>query len=336
MEVRIINHREVEDLLRMQDCVDLMEEVLMALGRGEAILPLRPVLWLPDKSGALALMPAYLKNPGLVGVKVISVFPGNTNTPYDSHQGTILLFDPQFGRLVAIVDASSVTAIRTAAASGAATRKLARQDAGDLAILGAGVQAKTHLEAMMAVRNIRRVRVWSRNPEHLQSFVTSASKKQGVAIEAMSTPQEAVIGADLICTTTASTQPVVKGEWISAGAHINAVGACFQTARELDTDAVVRSRLFVDRLESALNEAGDFLIPKQEGAIGDDHILGEIGDVFLGRTQGRSGPDDITIFKSLGIAVEDLISAHFLHLRARELGKGASIELGGARTNGAD
>lgn len=334
MKVRIINHREVEELLRMPDCMNLIEEVLKALARGEAILPLRPVLWLPDKRGALALMPAYLATPASLGVKVISVFPGNTNTEYDSHQGTILLFEPEYGRLLAIVDASSVTAIRTAAASGAATRALAREDAGDLAILGSGVQAKTHLETMMVARKIRRVRVWSRNPEHLRQFVNGASKRYGIPIEPVSTPREAAIDADLICTTTASIEPVLQGEWLSAGAHINAVGACFPASRELDTAAVVRSRFFVDRRESAVNEAGDFLIPKQEGAIRDDHILGEIGEVLLGRVKGRTSPEDITIFKSLGIAVEDLASAQFLYLRACETGTGASIELGGIRSNG--
>lgn len=313
-----------------------MEEVLKALGRGEAILPLRPVLWLPDKKGALALMPAYLARPSSLGVKVITVFPGNTNTEYDSHQGAILLFEPENGRLLAIVDASSVTAIRTAAASGAATRVLAREDAEDLAILGSGVQAKTHLDAMMAARKIRRVRVWSRNPEHLGRFVEKAARSTEIPIEPVQEAHQAIMNADLICTTTASIEPVLLGQWISPGAHINAVGACYPASRELDTAAIVRSRLFVDRRESALNEAGDFLIPKHEGAIGDDHILGEIGEVLLGRIKGRTSTEDITIFKSLGIAIEDLASAHFLYLRACETGTGVSIELGGMRTNGSD
>ncbi|MCI0611753.1 ornithine cyclodeaminase family protein, partial [bacterium] len=171
MKVRIINQKEVEELLTMRECIGLMEKVLMSLAKGEAILPLRPVMWLPEKNGALALMPSYLANPASMGVKVISVFPANTTTEYDSHQGVILLFETVNGRLLAIVDATSVTAIRTAAASGAATKILAREDANDLAILGSGVQAKTHLEAMLVSRNIRSVRAWSPNPNHLRDFV---------------------------------------------------------------------------------------------------------------------------------------------------------------------
>ncbi len=303
----------------------------MALARGEAILPLRPVMWLPEKNGALAMMPSYLANPASLGVKVISVFPGKTTTEYDSHQGVILLFEPVHGRLLAIVDASSVTAIRTAASSGAATRILACEDADDLAILGSGVQARTHLEAILLCRTVRSVRVWSPNQEHLRKFVERESKRHGIQIKGARTPEEAVRNANLICTTTSSRQPIVQSDWIASGAHINAVGACFPTARELDSATIARSRLFVDRLESAMNEAGDFLIPKQEGSIGDDHIQGEIGDVLLGRKKGRTSREEITVFKSLGIAVEDLASANFLYDRASAKDKGTAVEVGDTR-----
>lgn len=334
MKVRIISQALVEELLGMQDCIGLMERVLMSLARGEAVLPLRPVMWLPEKNGALAMMPSYLMNPASLGVKVISVFPGNTATEYDSHQGVILLFEPVHGRLLAIVDASSVTAIRTAAVSGAATKILAREDAGDLAILGCGVQARTHLEAMLLCRKIRSVRVWSPNQDHLRQFVERESKRHVIPIKAAATPEEAVRNADLICTATSSRQPIVQSGWITSGSHINAVGACLPTTRELDTAAIVRSRLFVDRLESALNEAGDFLIPKQEGLIRDDHIQGEIGDVLLGRKKGRTSRKEITIFKSLGIAVEDLASANFLYEHACAKDKGLAVEVGGTRSHG--
>jgi ornithine cyclodeaminase len=334
VKVRILSQKIVEELLTMRDCIGLMEQVLMSLARGEAILPLRPVLWLPDKTGALALMPSYLMNPASLGVKVISVFPGNTTTEYDSHQGVILLFEPVYGKLLAIVDASSVTGIRTAAASGAATKILAREDAGDLAILGSGVQAATHLEAMLVSRKIRSVRAWSPNKDHLNQFVQQQSKRHGIEIKAVNNAEEAVRNADLICTATASKEPVVHSDWVSPGAHINAVGACVPTARELDTATIVRSRFFVDRIESAMNEAGDFLIPKQEGAISDGHIQGEIGATLLGKIKGRNSPQDITIYKSLGIAVEDLASANFLYNRACEKNAGESLEIGGARKHG--
>jgi ornithine cyclodeaminase/alanine dehydrogenase-like protein (mu-crystallin family) len=333
MKVRIINQSEVEQLLTMPDCIALMEKVLMSLAKGEAILPLRPVLWLPEKNGALALMPSYLANPASLGVKVISVFPGNTTTEYDSHQGVILLFETVNGRLLSIVDATSVTAIRTAAASGAATKILAREDANDLAILGSGVQARTHLKAMLSCRKIRRVRVWSPIADHLRDFVQRESKRHGIEIKAANSPEDAVRNADLICTTTTSKEPVVNFNWIAPGAHINAIGACVPTARELDSNTMLRSRLYVDRLESALNEAGDFIIAKQEGLIDDNHIQGEIGEVLIGRKKGRTSRDEFTIFKSLGIAVEDLASANFLYEQATSKNVGVAVELGGSRSH---
>ena len=334
MQVRIINQKEVEELLTMRDCIGLMEKVLVSLAKGEAILPLRPVMWLPEKNGALALMPSYLANPASLGVKVISVFPGNTTTEYDSHQGVILLFEPVYGRLLAIVDATSVTAIRTAAASGAATKILAREDASDLAIIGSGVQAKTHLEAMLVSRKIRRVRAWSPTQEHLRDFVQRESRRHNIDIKATNNAEESVRDADLICTTTSSKEPVLNFDWLCPGAHINAIGACVPTTRELDSNTIVRSRLYVDRLESALNEAGDFLIPKQEGLIDDNHIQGELGDVLIGRKKGRTSRDEITIFKSLGIAIEDLASANFLYEQATSKNVGTAVELGGSRSHG--
>ncbi len=336
MEVLVINQAEVARLLPMRECIEVMAEALTALARGEAVLPLRLVMMLPDRRGALAAMPSYLRGLDAMAVKVISVIPGNLGTPYDSHQGAVLLFEAQHGCLLAILDAGEITAIRTAAVSAVATRLLARADAHDLAILGSGVQARTHLEAMRAVRPIDRVRVWSRSADHAQRFAARESKRHGLAVEAAPTAQDAVRGADLICTTTAAREPVLRGEWLAPGAHINAVGASTPDARELDTAAIVRARLFVDRRESALNEAGDFLAPKREGAIGDDHIRGEIGDLLLGAVAGRTAPGDVTLFKSLGIAVEDLAAAHHIYQQALTAGAGSRVELGGQREGGTD
>ena len=229
------------------------------------------------------------------------------------------------------MDASSITAIRTAAVSGVATRALARENAGDLAILGSGVEAITHLAAMRAVRPLRRVRVWSRNPENARRFAVGLGPRQGITIEAMPTARAAVEGADLVCTTTAAREPVLEGAWLSPGAHVNAVGACFPATRELDTAAVARARLIVDRRESTLAEAGDFLIPRAEGAFGDEHIAGELGDVLLGRLPGRRTADEVTLFKSLGIAIEDLAAAHYLYEQALATGAGVSVPLGGRK-----
>jgi ornithine cyclodeaminase len=309
MDVRVISQADVERLLPMAECVDLMADALATLARGDAVLPLRSMVWLPDRSGMIGLMPGYLGSPARFGLKIVSIFPGNHGTGYDSHQGAVLLFDPQVGSPLAVIDASAITAIRTAAVSGVATRVLARPDAGDLAILGSGVQAATHLEAMRAVRGVRRVRVWSRDPLHARRFAGRESERQQIEIEPTTTAREAVEGADLICTTTASREPIVEGAWIAPGAHLNAVGACFATARELDTAAILRARVYVDRRESALAESGDILIPIQEGAFGEDHIVAELGDVLTRKAQGRAGARDVTLFKSLGIAIEDLASA---------------------------
>jgi ornithine cyclodeaminase len=334
VKVLIVSQADVAALLPMAACMDAMSDVLQALSRGHAVLPLRQVLHLPDGRGAFAVMPAVLgretKDTAL-GVKAITVLPGNHGTAYDSHQGAVLLFEGEHGSLQAILDASALTAVRTAAVSGVATRALARDDAGDLAILGTGVQAGTHLEAMMAARRLRRVRAWSRNPEHVRAFAEGARRRHGIAVEAAATAREAVTGADLVCTVTSSREPVVEAGWIAAGAHVNAVGASLAAARELDSATVAAARLFVDRRESAQAEAGDFLIPRAEGLFTDDHIRGELGEVLLGRRPGRLAPGDITVFKSLGLAVEDLAAARLVHARARASGAGTWVELGGER-----
>jgi alanine dehydrogenase len=337
MNLHIINQSEVRQLLPLHECIEVMAAALATLARGDAILPLRPIMWLPDKVGALAMMPAYLGDTrgAAMGLKVISVFPGNHGTPYDSHQGAVLLFDTQHGQLLAVIDASAITALRTAAVSAVATRLLARPDAHDLALLGAGTQAATHLAAMLLVRPLQRVRIWSRSPQHARQFAERETRRHGITIEPIETAQAAVAGADIICTVTAAPQPVLLGDWIAPGAHVNAVGSCVPFTRELDTAAVVKSRLFVDRRESTLNEAGDFLFPRQEGAIGDDHILGEIGELLLGQRTGRASPDEITLFKSLGLSVEDLAAAQHVYRQALAQGLGAALEFGGSRHAGA-
>ncbi len=331
MKVLIINQSEVRQLLPMAECIDVMADAFRALARGEAILPLRPVLWLPEKYGALGMMPAYLGDIQSMGLKVVSVFPHNHGTEYDSHIGAVMLYETKHGQLLSIIDASAITSIRTAAVSGLATRLLAREDAGDVAILGSGVEAKTHLAAMLVSRNVRRVRVWSRNGEHSQYFAERASKRHDIRVEPMTTAQEAVDGADIICTTTSAPEPILLGEWIAPGAHINAIGSSVAFTRELDTTAIVKSRLYVDRRESTVNEAGDFLFPKKEGAIGDDHIVGELGELLFGSVEGRRSAEEITLFKSLGLAIEDLAAANHIYKKAVEAGIGIAVELGGGR-----
>jgi alanine dehydrogenase len=332
MEITVLNQDEVRELLPMGECIDVMEAAMASLARGEVLLPLRQITWLPDGHSALATMPAYAGHLGAVGVKVITVFPGNEGTDLDAHQGAVLLFEAERGQPLLLCDATEVTAIRTAAVSGVATKHLAREDAGDLAILGSGTQAKTHLEAMLAVRDLQRVRVWSRNQANARDFADREGVARSVPIEVTPTAEEAIRGADLVCTTTSAREPVLRGEWLAPGTHVNAVGFSGPTGREVDTATVARAHLYVDRRESAVSEKGDVVIPIGEGAIGKDHIVGELGEVLIGKAPGRSSPEEITLFESAGLAVEDLAAAHHLYERAKEKGIGTRVELGGRRT----
>ena len=334
MKVLIVNQGEVRRLLPMNECMDVMAQTLTALARGEAIQPLRLVMRLPEKVGALGVMPSYLGNIASMGLKVISVFPGNHGTKYDSHQGAVLLFEAKHGQLLSLMDASAITAIRTAAVSGVATRLLARENAQTLAILGSGVQARTHLAAMLEARKIKRAQIWSRNAERATEFAEREAQRHGIPVSAAPTVQEAVAEADIICTTTAAPEPILRAEWIAKGTHINAVGSSIPTTRELDTAAVKNARLYVDRRESTLNEAGDFLFAKKEGAIDDAHIVGEIGEILTGSVAGRRTSDEITLFKSLGLGIEDLAAASHVYAKAVETGAGVSVELGGERDDG--
>ncbi len=327
----ILSQLQVRELLPMQACMDLMEEALAALSRGDAINPLRRGMRLTNDLGILGMMPGYLGSPRTLGLKVVTVFPGNHGTAYDSHQGVVMIFDLEHGAPLCIMDASEVTAIRTAAVSGVATRLLANADASDLAIIGSGVQARTHLQAMSFARSLARVRIYSSTPTHRHEFAARESSRYPFDVIAVDSVQEAVDGADIVCTTTSSKEPILRGEWITSGAHINAVGSSVPYARELDTAAVVKARLFVDRTESTVNEAGDFITPCKEGAITESHIRGELGDLLLGKATGRNHPNEITLFKSLGLAVEDLAAANHVYSRASELGVGVDVPLGGVR-----
>jgi ornithine cyclodeaminase len=332
-ETLLLSDSDVRALLPMRECIGVMEGALRSLSAGTSALPLRTVIRLDGTPNAFASMPALVGEGAgaALGAKIITVFPGNDATPFDAHIGVVLLFDAEHGRLLAIADASSITAIRTAAVSGLATRLLAREDARELALLGAGVLALPHLEAMRCVRDIRRVRVWSRGGERARQFAERAGRETGLEVVVSPSARAAVEGADLVCTLTASRTPVLEGAWLAPGTHVNAVGASQATARELDSAALLRSRLYVDRRESALHEAGDFLIPRAEGALGDAHIQGELGELLAGTLQGRKSREEITLFKSLGLAVEDVAALRHIHDKARASGAGRSIALGGLR-----
>jgi ornithine cyclodeaminase/alanine dehydrogenase-like protein (mu-crystallin family) len=325
MEFRLLRAAEVRGLLPMAACIELMQKTMIAVSEGRAQVPLRSILRLPGGRGALGNMPGYLSEPECFGVKLISLMPANKPPEFSSHLGVVLLFEAEHGRPIALLDGATITAIRTAAASALATRLLARPEAGDLAILGAGEQAASHLEAMSAVRTLRRVRVWAREPAKAQAFAERQSAHVGFAIEPVASPREAVRDADLICTVTKAREPILEGAWLAPGAHLNVVGSSVASSAEVDSDTVVRARLFVDRVESTINEGGEYLRALREGRITQAHILGEIGEVANGSKIGRRSNADVTLYKSLGIAPQDLASAHFVLEAARRAGVGEVV-----------
>ncbi len=298
--------------LPMDHCIDLMEEVQMRLSRGDIELPLRQLVPHGAQGQGLLVMPGSLGAGDVFGAKMLSLFPDNPSQGRPAIQGSVLLFDPATGAPVALVDAASLTALRTAAASGAATRALARPDAASLAILGYGVQADSHLTAMAAVRKLREVRVWGPSVERAQAFADR--QDPGIPVRAAKTAEEAVRGADLICAVSASQEPIIDASWVSPGAHINLVGAHAPGQREASGLLMGRGRVFTEITAFALEEAGDILLAMAEGAL-HAHELTEIGRVFSGDAPGRQNEADITLYKSLGNTAQDLAAARVVHER---------------------
>lgn len=309
----VIDDASVDDLLSYPDCIGLMREALAALARKDVHLPLRTVVR-PPVDGVMALMPSYVggARPAL-GVKIVTIFHDNPERGLDAHQGVVLLLDPATGRPRAAVDASAITRIRTAAVSALATDLLARPDADDLALVGSGTQARAHLRSMACVRPLRRVRVVSRRRANSERFAAEMADAVGVEIEVCDAVADAVAGASLVVTVTNAAGPVVTSDMVAAGAHVNAVGSSVPGARELDSALMGRARVYADRLESLLNESGDYLMAARDGAITEADVVGELGSLVLGEIPGRGAADEVTVFTSLGLAVEDVVAARHVH-----------------------
>jgi ornithine cyclodeaminase len=320
MTARVIGEREAHRLLPMRECIAAMEEVLSALAREQLHNPLRFVVRPPGASTLMGLMPAYRSEPSAVySLKTVCVAPANRARGLDSHQGFVALFDGETGEVRGLVNAAAITAIRTAAVSAVATRLLARPGSTTLGILGAGTQGKSHLEAMRAVLPFERIRAWSRTPGSVAAL--------GDGVEEVATAEEAVRGADVVVTATAAPEPIVERDWLAEGAHVNAVGSSIPTTRELDTETMAAAALYVDRRESTVNESGDYLFAARDGAIGPEHIRGEIGELLIGADEGRRSDSELTVFKSLGLAVEDLAAAELVLKRAEAEGAGVEVDL---------
>jgi alanine dehydrogenase len=293
----ILDEDAVRSLLRMEELIPAIARGLADLSAGKVVQPMRVMMPIADHGGFLGLMPAY---GGALGAKLVTFYPNNQGIP--SHHATILLFRPETGEPLCVMDGRLITEMRTAAMSAVATRLLARTDASVLGILGSGVQARSHLEALQLVRTFREVRVWS--PRHARAFA------ERFGIHAAASAEEAVRGADVIVVATTSQTPVLRGDWLASGAHVNAVGAPRPTWRELDDDVLRRARLYVDQREAAASESGDVIAAGQ--------VYAEIGEVVAGTKHGRQSTDEITLFKSVGIAVADVVSADLVYRRAAE------------------
>ncbi len=320
MAILVLNQQEVEQLLDMEGCIEAMADALASLARGEVHVPLRTVVRPSGEDTFIGLMPAH-RGGGtpLYSLKTVCVVPDNPKRGLDAHQGTVTLFDGETGQTRAVLNASAITAIRTAAVSAVATRLLARPDARTLGILGAGVQARSHLEALRLVRDFADTRIFSPTAAHAEALATESGAT------AVGTAEEAVRGADVVVTATSSVDPVLRREWLEPGAHVNVVGGRPPTMRELDVATVADSSFYVDRRESAEAEAYDYRDALEAGAIGPDHIKGEIGEVLTGAVPGRTSPAELTVFRSLGLAVEDLAAAEYVVRRARERGVGTEV-----------
>lgn len=304
-------HISAEDIYRtlpMAECIEVVEKAMRELSRGTTLQPDRWIMPL-GQGNAMGIMPGAMNSPAIHGVKLISLYPDNPARGLSSHQGVMVLFASETGTPIAILDASALTAQRTAAASAAATRALARKDARVLAILGSGEQAAHHLPGLLEVRSFEKVRVWSRTPAHARAFVDRHADI-APSLETRPSAREAVAGADVIVTVTASPEPILEGAWLEPGQHVSLVGASVASAREMDIEGVARGRFFVDSSQAAASQAGELLAAINAGKVDKGHIVGEIGAVYDGHLDGRRTADEITIYKSLGTAAQDLATAN--------------------------
>jgi ornithine cyclodeaminase/alanine dehydrogenase-like protein (mu-crystallin family) len=331
MRVLILSHRDVLAALTPEGCADAMAAVLAGHARGETYQPLRSVMRPPATAGFMGLMPGW-RGPhdgqaAAFGLKAICLMPGNPARGLDAHQGLVALFDGETGVPAAILDASAVTAVRTAAVTAVATGLLARRDARALGILGAGVQARSHLRALARLRDFEQVRVYAPTRAHAEDLVEQASVARG-KLSVAASAQEAVRDADVVVVATSAREPALARAWLKQGAHVNAVGASTPEAREIDTATVAASALFCDSRESLRNEAGEFQLAVREGVIaGEEHVRAELGEVLAGTAPGRRDDAELTLFRSLGLAIEDLAAAEHAVASARAQGIGTEVEM---------
>jgi len=326
LKLRVINAAEVRELLALGECVDAMGAAMRSASAGTVKVPPRLIMPLFDDSALLGLMPGSASEPKVYGAKVISLHPANPAQGRPAIQGFVTLFDHDTGTPVAIIEGGEITAIRTAAASGLATRCLSRPNSRSHGIFGTGVQAVTHIDAIASVRPIEEVLIWGRDSSKARAMAEEQAKRTGLAIRATKDPEQAA-ACDIVSTVTGANEPILHGRWVRAGCHVNLVGAHSPKAREADSDLIAKARIYTDLLESLFNEGGDVLIPIDEGRIERSYVKGEIGKVLSGEIEGRSGDDDVTLYKSLGITAQDLYAAHLVYAKALAVGAGTEVPL---------
>ncbi len=327
MKLRLLSRDDVQRALPMRECIEVIKTAFAQLSAGEAHAPLRTQLPVPAHDGVTLFMPAYLAQSGDLGAKIVSVFPRNLERGLPTIHAVVIVVDGETGAPVALMDGTYLTALRTGAASGAATDLLARPDAQVVAVFGAGTQGRTQLEAVCAVRPIARALVFDADPDRAARYAAEMRGSIPADVRVAASPAEAVRQADVICTATTSSTPVFDGRDVRPGTHINAIGAYTPQMQEVDAETIRRAKVVIDSRQASLAEAGDLLIPLQQGLITEAHIHAELGEIVLGRRPGRERADEITYFKSVGVAVQDVAAARRVLDRAAELGLGIEVEL---------
>ena len=324
----LLSESDLARVLELRDLIPAMREALRRFSAGDVVQPVRPTLVIEPAGGYYSTMPAYVRDErgGALGMKSVTFFPGNAGGPHPTHLATILLLDPATGAPLAILDGRLVTELRTAAVTAVSVELLAKAGARRLALLGSGVQARSHLRALALVRDLASVKVWSRNAAHAARFVREMAGTVGCPLETAASVREAMRGADLVVAVTSAREPITDAAWLEPGMHVCAVGSSTADVRELDGASVARCRVFVDSRASAAAESGDLIMAQRDGFIGADHVVAELGEVAAG-APGRRSDGEITLFKSLGLAVEDVVAARLAYERACSLGAGRTATL---------
>jgi len=326
----VINDQEVRELLDYELCMKVIVAVFKAVSSGEAIQPLRQMIKLPDVQGVMGWMPGRVRwsdSESALGVKLIAVMPVEGQARRTTHHGVVVLFDEIKGDIIAVLEAGEITAIRTSAASAVATDILARQNSTCLAILGSGLQAEKHIEAVLQVRSIKEVKVWNLNARNAELFSRDCSEKYKIDVSAVESVEDAVTGADIVCTTTAAQDPILKYQWLDPGTHVNVIGSSIPTTAEIDVATVSNARFFVDHRNTVEMQGGEFQRALKSGAIAKDHIQAEIGEILLKKDPGRQSENEITVYKSVGIVACDLVAAYVTFKLAQEKKVGTEVAL---------